>query len=76
MKVIIETPTASSSANLTLNATKVLRDHSGLPDRLRGWNVHIIGDEGPLIIHGKKDEICIMADMLNTAIAKIEREMN
>lgn len=74
MKIIIETPTASGNAKITLNGCRLLRDHSGLPDRLRGWNVHIIGDEGRVIFHGTRNELCIMASFLQDMVAKIERE--
>ena len=74
MKIIIETDTASASAKITINGGKLLRDHSGLPDRLRGWNAHIIGDEGRVIFHGTRNELCIIADLLQTYIARIDRE--
>ncbi len=75
MKIIIETPTASGNAKITPEACKVLRDHSGLPDRLRGWNAHIIGDEGRVIFHGTRNELCIIADLLQTMVARIDREV-
>lgn len=74
MKIIMETPTASGNAKITPKVCKVLRDHSGLPDRLRGWNAHIIGDEGRVIFHGTRDELCIVADLLQTMVARIDRE--
>lgn len=74
MKIIIETPTASGNAKITPTACKVLRDHSGLPDRLRGWNAHIIGDEGRVIFHGTRDELSTVADLLQTMLLKIDRE--
>ena len=76
MKMIFETPTASSTMRLTLDGYKVIRDHSRLPDRLRGWNVHIIGDEGRMIFHGTRNEIATVTDALNTMLAKIDREAN
>ena len=75
MKIIVETKTASGNAKITLKVCKVLRDHSGLPDRLRGWNAHIIGDEGRVIFHGTRDELSMIADMLHTMVARIDREV-
>ena len=74
MKIIIETPTASGNAKITPEGCKLLRDHSGLPDRLRGWNAHIIGDEGRVIFHGTRNELCIIADLLQGMVARIDRE--
>ena len=75
MKIILETPRTSSSAKITPMTSKLLRDHSGLPDRLRGWNAHIIGDEGRVIFHGTRDELSVIADMLQTMVARIDREV-
>ena len=75
MKIILETPRTSSSAKITPMTSKLLRDHSGLPDRLRGWNAHIIGDEGRVIFHGTRDELCIIADLLQGMVARIDREV-
>lgn len=75
MKIIIETPTASGNAKITPKACKLLRDHSGLPDRLRGWNAHIIGDEGRVIFHGTRDELSVIADLLQTMVARIDKEV-
>ena len=75
MKIILETPTASGNAKITLKGCKLLRDHSRLPDRLRGWNAHIIGDEGRVIFHGTRNELCIIADLLQGMVAKIDKEV-
>lgn len=64
----------SASFRLDMFKTKVLRDHSRQPDRLRGWHVRILGKADEVVtFHGNKKELITLRDMLTDALAVIEK---
>ena len=71
----IETRKTTATMNaITMQGIKVLRGHSGLPDRLRQWHIHIMADDGAeIIISGTRDDLGRFAKMICDGIERIDR---
>lgn len=65
--------TATMNA-ITMQGIKVLRGHSGIPDRLRQWHIHILADDGAeIIISGTRDDLGRFAKLIEDGIDRIDR---